>query len=1003
MKTGAKRILAVMLGLSLVFVQEYYGTFSRKASVSANGLPEAVCIYRFNNSPGTSEAVTRKNDTIEGSNSGTIPDVDEKADVKYADGISGDGIYFDGTYGIKLYPALESDEYTISLWVKPEEERFYSNILYAGTGLLSDDERCFNITYDDISSPAVISSSSDGGYYIGNGQAFKTDIWSNICISIKDGNADLYVNGSLWATGNVPLGICNKDTQYYLGLDCYAMPFKGCMDNVAFYDTCLTESQVESIYNTERNAPGNGKVTGISLSNDSLHLAGYGDKKTLYANVLPDSARNQNVIWKASDSRIVSVNHGVVTALKNGNSVITAITEDGAYQAECNVTVDGIRELEGISIDKSFVVLEGDGSSAKLSVNAVPAEAYVTGLVWHSSDENVVIVDKEGTIFPVANGSADVVVQTENGAFTAVCHVTVQGVSKEVGVVSVEFTEDFIKLDNENRNHQLETVIKPASAANQSCVYYSEDNSVAVVDDNGMVKAVGNGSTDICVISNDGRFTASCNVQVSGFRDTAVKELELDKERIKVARGDIGYLYVKTTPVTTDEVLDWSSNNPDAIEVVADEYGRSAEVIVYEDAVMGSTAMVTVSSETGVSAECFVEVTEYGVKKIDMEHKNLYMLPGESYEMEADIIPREAENSELIWTSSNRKVAVVNAEGVIKVAKKAKAGSKAIITSSNLSHTKESKCKIIVKNRKVKIKKLSTKKRNISLYPGQKTDMSVTYKPSGATNVKLTYTSKNPGIVKVSKSGKISVPANYKGTAEVKVTAKSKNGKKTFSIVKVKQKKVKIKKLSMSKNVLDLYEGNNTTLYLNYKPVNATQSNIKWSSSNKNLLKVTGGGSRATVRTGKVSSKKTVTVKAKDINGATASCRVSVYPKTSGESNNSGTGNGNGQDHSTKPSGNNNKPDVKPPVQKIRKLSFGSNYIVIKRGKGKNLKNMLTISPSGATDDIVWKCSNKYASVNQSGYITISGKAQKNTSISVLVYSKGNSLVKASIIVNVTV
>ena len=203
----------------------------------------------------------------------------------------------------------------------------------------------------------------------------------------------------------------------------------------------------------------------------------------------------------------------------------------------------------------------------------------------------------------------------------------------------------------------------------------------------------------------------------------------------------------------------------------------------------------------------------------------------------------------------------------------------------------------------------------------------------------------------------------------------------------------------MSKNVLDLYGGGNTTLYLAYKPLNATHSNIKWTSSDKNAVRVKGSGSRASVSAGNISSRKTITIKAKDVNGATASCRVSVYPKASVENNNPGGESSPGGGSSTPGS---NSTGSQPSVQKIRKLSFGSNYIFVKRGKGKNLKTLLSISPSGAANDLIWKCSNKYASVNQNGYITISGKAQKNTNISVLVYSKSNSLVKASIIVNVT-
>lgn len=211
----------------------------------------------------------------------------------------------------------------------------------------------------------------------------------------------------------------------------------------------------------------------------------------------------------------------------------------------------------------------------------------------------------------------------------------------------------------------------------------------------------------------------------------------------------------------------------------------------------------------------------------------------------------------------------------------------------------------------------------------------------------------------------------------------------------------------MSRPVLDLYEGNNTTLYAGHKPANATQSNIKWTSSNINIAKITSNGSRATVRAGSVSSKKTVTIKAKDINGATATCRISVHPKLSGSTgNNNSQESSNASPGSSQPgAGDGNKPSGsnKPALPKIRKLAFGSNYVLVSRGSGRNLKTMLTISPANANDDLVWKCSSKYASINQAGYITVSGKAQKNTNISVLVYSKSNSLAKASIIISVKV
>ena len=246
--------------------------------------------------------------------------------------------------------------------------------------------------------------------------------------------------------------------------------------------------------------------------------------EALYANITPASAQDQGVGWTSSDKSVAVVNNGIVTALKNGTVVITAVTRDGGYKAECKVTIEDIPELENIILDKTNITLEGDGSSAVLIASPVPEAAHIPGIIWSSSDSNVAEVKQDGCVYAIANGSADIKAQTEDGSFTAVCHITVQGVSKEVAVSSIEFTESSVQLDNKNKKHQLAAIVIPASAANKECVYYSEDNSIAVVDDSGMVKAVGNGTTNICVISNDGRFTASCKVSVSGFKDTAIKK-----------------------------------------------------------------------------------------------------------------------------------------------------------------------------------------------------------------------------------------------------------------------------------------------------------------------------------------------------------------------------------------------------------------------------------------------------------------------------------------------
>ena len=82
-------------------------------------------------------------------------------------------------------------------------------------------------------------------------------------------------------------------------------------------------------------------VTGVSLDRTYLEL-NTGQAFQLNATVVPSNASNQNVTWSSDDSSIASVDQtGLVQARKEGHTVIRVKTEDGGYEAACNISVSG--------------------------------------------------------------------------------------------------------------------------------------------------------------------------------------------------------------------------------------------------------------------------------------------------------------------------------------------------------------------------------------------------------------------------------------------------------------------------------------------------------------------------------------------------------------------------------------------------------------------------------------------------------------------------------------
>lgn len=173
-------------------------------------------------------------------------------------------------------------------------------------------------------------------------------------------------------------------------------------------------------------------VTGIELNTSELSLE-EGESETLVALISPDNATNKKVTWTSSDESVITVDaNGTVTALKPGTATILVVTQDGAKFAVCAVRCGDMAEPEiavtGIELNKDELVLI-EGESETLQAVITPDDATNKKVSWTSSDESVVMVSADGKITALKEGTATVIVVTEDGAKTDSCNVTVKSQS----------------------------------------------------------------------------------------------------------------------------------------------------------------------------------------------------------------------------------------------------------------------------------------------------------------------------------------------------------------------------------------------------------------------------------------------------------------------------------------------------------------------------------------------------------------------------------------------
>ncbi len=139
-------------------------------------------------------------------------------------------------------------------------------------------------------------------------------------------------------------------------------------------------------------------VTKITLNTNQLSLTAKGEPGVLTASFEPINATNTNVTWISSSPEVASVNGGVVTPLKAGQTTITAVSDSNpSITCECVVTVTGAVDNEAsfkvkkisykvLTIDNTgktgTVEVSASSSNKSLKKAAVPNAVFKDGVTY---------------------------------------------------------------------------------------------------------------------------------------------------------------------------------------------------------------------------------------------------------------------------------------------------------------------------------------------------------------------------------------------------------------------------------------------------------------------------------------------------------------------------------------------------------------------------------------------------------------------------------------------
>lgn len=573
--------------------------------------------------------------------------------------------------------------------------------------------------------------------------------------------------------------------------------------------------------------------------------------------------------------------------------------------------------VKSVTLSVRTMDLTSSGTSCALKAIVKPDDASNKAVSWSSSDENVAQVSGTGVVTPLSQGVAVISAKSYDGNYVDYCMVTVDGAKADkVTGVSLSAAAKTIAV---GESYTIKADVEPVYGDLTKVKWHSSNEKVATVSSSGKVTAAATGQAVIVAETADGNYTSSCVINVI----EKISSVKLNKSKLSLKVGSTSALTAQVNPDTVKgNAVVWKSSKPSvaAVDSNGNVYAIAAGSAVItavsaQDSTMSKNCTVTVSSATAK-----VPATSIKLNKTTVSVK-----AGSTYQLKPKVTPSNADSKFAVWSSSNSKIAIVDASGLVSGI----SSGTATIYAKDVSGKKSVSCKVKVTGTPaIKAQSISLNKGYAEIETGSNVVLNSTTLPVGAPNPKINWSSSDDTVAKVDSNGKVTGVSV--GTAVIYATT-SDGSISNLCIVRVKET---VQSVILNQSTLALSMGSDpVTLKAAVKPDNISMQDVIWTSSNPSVAAVNADGKVTPV------SKGTTEITATSVldSSKSAKCFVTVNEA------------------------------VKVPVTGININSYSLNLNV-----GYTIQLQTTVLPSNATTKaVIWTSSDtKVATVDQNGVIT---------------------------------
>ncbi|MDR1176318.1 MAG: Ig-like domain-containing protein [Treponema sp.] len=447
----------------------------------------------------------------------------------------------------------------------------------------------------------------------------------------------------------------------------------------------------------------------VTLSETAISLA-IGETRQLFAAVEPQDAENKALFWASAASGFATVSDsGLVTAIAEGGTVVTATTRDGSNRlAICTVTVTPPPvKVTSIAVSPSSTSSLERGSTLQLSAAVLPADAANKTVTWSSGNQAVATVNSNGLVSGIAASATPVTITATANDGSGVYGTATVTVTLPAGYTEVtSITATPVSLPSPfypGNTFTINTGVLPANATDMGVSWSVSPAGIVTLSSN-----TGSSITVTAAAAGTATITAAAT---GGVDKTATVQVTVTPPpsggpTLTITSSFSGTVYpgnkipvsVVISPEGTSAYLSWSSSNQSVATVALAggyNYNNLNAVIT---AVGQGTAIITASDQydSELSGTYTVTVSPVPVSSLSLDKTSRELSPGGTFGLTATVAPDNATNKAVSWSVQPAGIVTLSATTGSSITITAAGTGSATITAS--SGGKTATCAVSVKS-----------------------------------------------------------------------------------------------------------------------------------------------------------------------------------------------------------------------------------------------------------------------------------------------------------------